>query len=178
MTQDQDKARREDLFTQDIQSALREETSEGNSNDGLERFMAGVAASPKGRWSWWKNLNSWLGDIGFSPALGSAVAMVQLGVIAALLATHAPTVQDEPTKNVYRGVASPAQETPDLKITISPDAGFAGLASLLRANNCRIIAGPSELRELWVVVDDKMALVETRRALEQSGLIDDVAANP
>lgn len=176
MTQDQDEARREDLFTKDIQSALREETSEGNPNHGLERFMAGVAASPKARRSWWKSLNSWLGDIGFSPALGSALAMVQLGVIAALLAIHAPAVRDEPPENVYRSIAGPTQERSDLKITINPDADFASLAALLRTNDCRIVAGPSELGELWVVVGDRKALAEIRRSLEQSSLIDDVAA--
>lgn len=180
MTQDQDQARREELLSRDLQSLFREETAEINPNDGLERFMAAVAANPKPRApvpiSGWQRLNGWLGGIGFSPALASGVAIVQLGVIVALLATHA-TVRDESPESLYRGVAVQAQEAPDFKITINPDADFASLAALLRANQCRIIAGPSELGELWVVVDDKTSLVAIRKSLEESSLIDDVAAH-
>lgn len=175
MTADQDKARREDLFLKDIQSALRKETAEMDPNEGLEQFMAAVAANPKPRTSWWKKLNSWLGDMGFSPALGSGLAVAQLGIIVALLiAPHSGTREQSP-ETAYRGAPGQAQKASDLKITINPDADFASLVSLLRANQCRIIAGPSESGELWVVVDDKNRLVETRRALVQSSLIDDVA---
>lgn len=176
MTADQDKARREDLFAKDIQSVLREETAEVDPNEGLERFMAAVAASSKAQTSWWKKLNSWLGDIGFSPALASAVAAAQLGIIAVLLIAPPPSIWNQSPETAYRGASVQAQEAPDLKITINPEADFASLVSLLRTNQCRIIAGPSESGELWVVVDDKKRLLETRKALEQSGLIDDVAA--
>jgi len=179
MTLDQDRVARETLLTKDIQAALHEETAEINPNDGLERFMAGVEANPKApaEAPWWQRLNGWLGDIGFSPALASVVVMVQVGVIAALLASHAPPDRAEAPENTYRGARGPAQEKPDLKVTINPDADFASLVTLLRANNCRIIAGPSELGELWVVVADKKNIVEIRRMLEQSRLVDDVVAN-
>lgn len=176
MSTDEDKARREALLDKDLQELFREETAAMDPNEGLERFMAAVAAERRGRASWWQRLNGWLGGIGFSPALASAVAMVQLGVIAALLATHA-TFRDESPESLYRGVAVQAQETPDFIITINPDADFASLATLLRANSCRIVAGPSELGEIWVVVDDKTSLVAIRKSLEESNLIDDVAAS-
>lgn len=179
MIQDQDKTGPETLLAKDIQSVLKEETAELNPNEGLERFMSAVAANPKvqAEASWWQRLNSWLGDVGFSPALASAVVMVQVGVIAALLATQAPPLVDEESETTFRGVAGPTQETPDLKITVNPDADFASLATLLRTNHCRIIAGPSELGELWVVVDDKKGLAEISKTLEQSQLIGDVVAN-
>lgn len=176
MSTDEDKARREALLDKDLQELFREETSAMDPNEGLERFMAAVAAERRGRASWWQRLNDWLGNIGVSPALASGVAMVQLGVIAALLATHA-TVGDESPESLYRGVAVQAQETPDFKITVNPDADFASLATLLRANQCRIVAGPSELGEIWVVVDDKARLMAIRKSLEESRLIDDVAAH-
>lgn len=180
MSTNEDKARREALFDKDLQELFREEAAAMDPNEGLERFMAAVAANPKPRApvpiSGWQRLNGWLGDIGLSPALVSGVAMVQLGVIVALLATHA-TVSDKSPESLYRGVAVEAQETPDFKITINPDADFASLATLLRANQCRIVAGPSELGELWVVVDDKTSLVAIRKSLEESSLIDDVAAS-
>ena len=175
MSTDEGKARREALLEKDLQELFREETAAMDPNEGLERFMAAVAAEPRRGASWWQRLNSWLGNIGLSPALVSGVAMVQLGVIAALLATHA-TVGDESPESLYRGVAVQAQETPDFKVSINPDADFASLATLLRANQCRIVAGPSEFGELWVVVDDKTSLVAIRKSLEESSLIDDVAA--
>lgn len=174
MSTNEDKARREALFDKDLQELFREETAAMDQNEGLERFMAAVAAERRGRASWWQRLNGWLGNIGFSPALASGVAMVQLGVIVALLATLA-TDGDKAPESIYRGVAVQAQETPDFKITINPDADFVSLATLLRANQCRIVAGPSELGELWVVVDDKTSLVAIRKSLEESSLIDDVA---
>lgn len=177
MIQDQDKAGQEERFTKDIQAILREETAGINPNDGLDRFMAAVAANPKARTSWWKRLNSWLGDIGFSPALASTVVMVQVGVIAVLLATQTQPVKFDELEMTPRGVIGPTQDAPDLKLTINPDADFASLVTLLRANNCRIIAGPSELGELWVLVDNKKDLVVIRGALEQSRLIDDVTAS-
>jgi hypothetical protein len=179
MTQDQDKARWEDLLSKDIQSVFREETADLNPDEGLERFMAAVAANPKAQIpaSWWQRLNTWLAGIGISPALASAVAMVQLGVIAALLATQLPTARDEAPESVYRGATSPVRQEPDLRITINPDADFASLTALLRANNCRIVAGPSELGELWIAVDDEKTLLEIRKSLEQSSLIDDVVAH-
>lgn len=176
MSQDQDKASREELFAKDIQAVFREETADISPTEGLERFMAAVAAEPKARVSRWQRLNGWLDGIGFSPALASAVVILQAGVIVALLATQFPSVSDGSPESVYRGIAGPTQERPDLKITINPDADFASLAALLRINDCRIVAGPSELGELWVVVDDRKALAEIRRSLEQSSLIDDVAA--
>ena len=176
MSTDEDKARREALLDKDLQELFREETAAMDPNEGLERFMAAVAEERRGRASWWQRLNGWLGNIGVSPALVSGVAMVQLGVIAALLATHA-TVGDESPESIYRGAAVQAQEAPDFKITINPDTDFASLVTLLRANQCRIVAGPSELGELWVVVDDKTSFVAIRKALEESKLIDDVAAS-
>lgn len=177
MIQDQDKTVQEERFTKDIQAILQEETAGINPNDGLDRFMAAVAANPKARTSWWKRLNSWLGDIGFSPALASTVVMVQVGVIAVLLVTQTQPVKDDELEMMPRGVIGPTQDAPDLKLTINPDADFASLVILLRANNCRIIAGPSELGEIWVVVDNDARLEEIRMALTQSELIDEIIVN-
>ena len=170
-----DKAGCEDLLDKDIQAVLREETSEIDPDEGLDQFMAAVAANPKARPSWWERLNGWLGDIGFSPALASVIVMVQVGVIAALLATQPQPATDGAPEVEYRGITGQVMEAPDLKITINPDADFASLAILLRANSCRIVAGPSELGEIWVAVDDKTDLLATRKSLEESSLIDDVA---
>ena len=172
-----DKAGRDDLLDKDIQAVLREETAEIDPNAGLERFMAAVAANPQARSSWWQRMNIWLNDVGFSPALASVIVMVQVGVIAALLATQPEPATDGAPKVEYRGITGREQEAPDLKITINPDADFASLATLLRANSCRIVAGPSELGEIWVVVDDKTDHLAIRKSLEESSLIDDVAAH-
>jgi len=173
-----DKAGLEALLDKDIQAVLREERAEIDPDEGLDRFMAAVAVTPQAQPSWWQRLNGWLGDIGFSPALASIVVMVQVGVIAALLATQPQPATDRAPQVEYRsGITSQALEAADLKITVNPDADFASLATLLRANGCRIVAGPSELNEIWVVVDDKTDLLATRTSLEESSLIDDVVAH-
>ncbi len=177
MNPNQDKAGRDDLLDRDIQAVLREETAEIDPDEGLERFMAAVAANPKPQSSWWQRMNSWLGAVGFSPALASVVVMVQVGVIAALLATQPRPAADAAPEVIYRGITGQGHEAPDLKLTINPDTDFASLATLLRANGCRIVAGPSELGEIWVVVDDKANLPAIRKSLEESKLIDDVATH-
>jgi hypothetical protein len=197
MNPNQDKEEWDDL-DREIQAVLREEAAQIDPDEGLERFMAAVAVTPQARPSWWQRLNGWLGDIGFSPALASVVVMVQVGVIAALLATQpqpatdgapeitfrgitsralqAPDLKTTINPDTDRGIAGQTQQAPDLKITINPDADFASLATLLRANQCHIVAGPSELGEIWIVVEDKMNLMAIRKSLEESSLIDDVAA--
>jgi len=191
-----DKAEWDDL-DREIQAVLREEAAKIDPDEGLERFMAAVAATPQAQPSWWKRLNGWLGDIGFSPALASVVVTVQVGVIAVLLATQpqpatdgapevtfrditsgalqAPDINTTINPDANRGIAGRAQQAPDLKITVNPDAGFASLVTLLRTNSCRIVAGPSELGEIWVVVDDKTDLVAIRKSLEESSFIHHVA---
>lgn len=166
----------EDQFEKDLRDVLREEPEKTEVSQGLERFMAAVAANPKPRPSWWQRMNGWLGDIGFSPALASVVVMVQVGVIAVLLATQLPSAS-ESYETEYRGITGQPQQTPDLKLTVSPDADFASLTTLLRANGCRIVAGPSELGEIWVVVDDKANLAAIRKSLGESSLLDDVAVH-
>jgi hypothetical protein len=184
MNPNQEKPERDDV-DKEIQAALRQETAVIDPNEGLDRFMEAVAANPKPRPSWWQRINGWLGDLGFmngwlrdlgfTPALTS-VAVMQLGVIAVLLATQPPRAT-APYEIAYRGIAGEARQTPDLKLTVNPDADFASLAALLRANGCRIVAGPSELGEIWVVVDDKANLVAVRKSLGESSLLDDVAAH-
>lgn len=175
MSTNEDKARREALLDKDLQELFREETAAMDPNEGLERFMAAVAAERRNRASWWQRLNGWLGNIGVSPALASGVVLVQAGLIAALLVTQLPSARNGSPESIYRGAPGPVQQQADFKLIINPDAGFASLVSLLRANHCRIIAGPSELGELWVVADDRQDLEGIRKSLEASGLIDDVA---
>lgn len=176
MNPNQDKTEWDDL-DREIQAALREERAEIDPDEGLERFMAAVAVTPQARPSWWQRLNNWLGDIGFSPALASVFIMAQVAIIAALLATQPRPDTDNAPEVEYRGITGQALPPPDLKIAINPDADFASLVTLLRANRCHIIAGPSELGEIWVVVDDDARLEEVRMALTQSNLIDEIVVN-
>ena len=166
-----------DPLEQDIRTLFREETAGINPNEGLDRFMATVAANPKARASWWTRLNRRLADVGFSPALASTVVMLQAGVIAALLALHVQPEKEDVLDMTPRGAGVLQQEAPDFKLTVKPDTRFSELVTLLLRNHCRIIAGPSEQGELWVAVDDDAKFEEIRTALTQSALIDEVVVN-
>jgi len=177
MTQGHDRNNSPDPLEKDIRSLFREESAGINPNEGLDRFMAAVAANPKARASWWTRLNRWLGDAGFTPALASTVVMLQVGVIAALLALHVQPAEEDVLDMTPRGADVLQQEAPDFKLTVKPDTSFSELVTLLRGNHCRIIAGPSEQGELWVVVDDDARFEEIRMALTQSELIDEIIVN-
>jgi hypothetical protein len=176
MQSDQKKPGKLTLLEQDLAEVMREQTARLDPDVGLDRFMAAVKAHPKRapKTSWWQRMNEWLGGIGFTPALASVVVVVQVGVLAALL-TNQPGHDDATSIAQYRGADVRQEQTPDLKLTISPDADFASLAILLRSNGCKIVAGPTESGEIWVVVEDKNRLVEVRAILSQSRLIDDVS---
>lgn len=175
MQPDQKKPGRFSLLEQDIAEVMREQTARLDPDEGLDRFMAAVRANPKvaPKASWWQRLNDRLNGIGFTPALASVVVAVQIGVLLALLANQ-PGRDDAVSMTQYRGADMQQEQAPDLKLSISPDADFASLATLLRNNGCRITAGPSASGEIWVVVEDKARLHEIRAALAQSSLIDDV----
>lgn len=177
MTQGHDRNNPPDPLEQDIRTLFREESAGINPNEGLDRFMAAVAANPKARVSWWTRLNRWLADAGFTPALASTVVMLQAGVIVALLALHVQPEKEDVLDMTPRGADVLQQEAPDFKLTVKPDSGFSELVMLLRGNHCRIIAGPSELGEIWVAVDDDARFEEIRMALTQSELIDEIVVN-
>lgn len=177
MTQGHDRNNSPDPLEQDIRTLFREESAGINPNEGLDRFMAAVAANPKVRASWWTRLNSRLEGVGFTPALASTVVMLQAGVIATLLALHIQPEKEDVLDMTPRGADVLQQEAPDFKLTVKPGTNFSELVTLLRGNQCRIIAGPSELGEIWVVVDNHARLEEIRMALTQSGLIDEVVVN-
>lgn len=177
MTQGQERNSLPDPLDHDIRTLFREESAGINPNEGLDRFMAAVAANPKARASWWTRLNRWLGDAGFTPALASTVVMLQVGVIVALLAMHVQPKEESVPDMTPRGADVLQQEVPDFKLTVKPGTRFSELVTLLRGNHCRIIAGPSELGEIWVVVDNHARLEEIRMALTQSDLIDEIVVN-
>jgi hypothetical protein len=177
MTQGHGRNNSPDPLEQDIRTLFREESAGINPNEGLDRFMAAVAAHPRARASWWTRLNRWLANVGFTPALASTVVMLQVGVIAALLALQVQPEKEDVLDMTPRGVDVLQQEAPDFKLTVKPDTRFSELVTLLRGNHCRIVAGPSELGEIWVVVDDDAKFEEIRTALTQSALIDEVVVN-
>lgn len=178
MTQAHDRNNPPDPLEQDLQTLFREESAGINPNEGLDQFMAVVAANPRARASWWTRLNRWLGDAGFTPALASTVVMLQVGVIVSLLAMHVQPEEEGVLDMTPRGADVLQQEAPDFKLVVKPDTDFARLAAVLRANRCRIVAGPSELGELWVVSDDRMQLSKILIELERSGLFGEVTQVP
>lgn len=177
MTQGHERNSLPDPLDQDIRTLFREESAGINPNEGLDRFMAAVAANSRARASWWTRLNRWLSDAGFTPALASTVVMLQVGVIVALLALHVQPKEESVPDMTPRSADVLQQEVPDFKLTVKPDTRFSELVTLLRGNHCRIIAGPSEQGELWVAVDDDARFEEIRMALTQSELIDEIIVN-
>jgi hypothetical protein len=123
--------------------------------------------------SFWQRINNRLSLIGLTPALASLVIVFQFGVLL-VMSTSQQDGANQPI-NEFRGHSSTSEATPDLKLVVSPDADFAGLTSLLNANGCRIVAGPSVQGEIWISVEDKQRIGEIKAILLQSRLIDDVA---
>lgn len=162
-------ASREQAFLQSCRHALQSEPNTAPDDAVLARLLHEIhAARGTTQPSWRSRLQRWTGDWGLTPAfaLAATLAVVQSVVLLTLPET-APTQ--------FRG-STPAQALrPDLRLNVKPHIDFASLATLLRDNGGRIVDGPSEQGELWIVVDDKTRIAEVRQHLMQSGLVDDVS---
>ncbi len=173
---DHPEAGQELLMVEEIRSVLQKETRQIDPQEGLAAFMSAVKENPRQqvRIGLFDRLNTWLESAGFTPALASAIVTIQVGVIAALVSINMQMGQQQEIAGQYRSAPMQSLQKPDLKLTISPGTNFADLADLLREQGCRIVAGPSEYGEIWVVVDERNRLEEKRNNLSKSALIDDV----
>lgn len=122
-------------------------------------------------------LRAWCLDRGLTPAF--AVAAVVIAVQAAILlrpAEQSTTYEFASNIDSYRGVQAPsAIAVADLKISPSPDATYANLASLFSANQCQIVYGPDADGSLWLKATANGAdIKKVAEALKQSQWIDSV----
>lgn len=110
-------------------------------------------------------------DWGLTPAfaLAASLLVVQSGLMFSGVLGRA----DIADSGGYRGEQQNLHRA-DLKITIAPDASFAEVVGLLRANGCRIVAGPSADGEIWVALDPARAIDTVLEALSGSTLVNQV----
>ncbi len=158
-------------FERVLNQTVRELAENEPVPDIFPRLKESLKGS-KGQEPWWARLIDFWGEWGFrSPAFAMMVlvAMIQTG----FLFLWRPVGQDSVLQTQYRGTESRKIEA-DIVATVDPKTDMATIIELLRANQCEIVSGPSESGELWLRLEDKMALDKTVNALRQSGNMIDV----
>ncbi len=165
-------ARRIATVTQAIEPPTTEDAA-------LDRLRGRWRRQPSAR-GWWAPLAERLAGWGLVPTPAIAVATVVIAVQGVLLVQQlAESPHSLPSAEPsYRGEHAPSHPGAVLKLHVAPRAEFGAVVELLRTNGCRLVGGPSEAGEVWVVVDDAANAESIRKQLVASGLIDDALAGP
>jgi len=153
-------------FAKALQSVVKETGANRADNAGLAKLLDAYHLLQK-RPSLIERIRSSFQNWGFTPAFAIAASVV---VIQSILLTQ---YQRSAPEDQYRGLSNQVQIVPNLKITVNPQANFTELAVLLRQTGCRVVSGPSETGELWIVLDEPEKTEQIKRTLLDSGLLDD-----
>lgn len=160
-------ARRIATVTQAIEPPTTEAAGLGRLRERWRRETPGSG--------WWVKLGQRLAEWGAVPTPAIAVATVIIALQSVLLVQQlADSPQSLPSRQpAYRGEQAPIAPGAVLKLHVAPSAEFGAVVELLRSNGCRLVGGPSEAGEVWVIVDDAANAESIRRQLVASGLVDD-----
>lgn len=153
-------------FAKALQSVVKETGANRADNAGLAELLDAYHLLQK-RPSLIERIRLSCQSWGLTPAFAIAASVV---VIQSILLTQ---YQLSSPEDQYRGLSNQVQIVPNLKITVNPQANFTELAVLLRQAGCRVVAGPSETGELWIVLDEPEKTEQIKRTLLDSGLLDD-----
>jgi hypothetical protein len=159
-------------FSRALRSSVKAVGSERHKNAGLERLMKSIHQKRHmdrmGLLERWRHqCRKW----GFTPALAtlSIIVVVQSMVMIQLWHLN----QKPSSLSTYRSLPTPILQA-HIKLTISPSANFGDLVILMRQTGCRIVNGPSENGELWLVLEDSDRLSEVRDILQSAPGVSDL----
>lgn len=161
-------------FTRDLGELLQAEESPIPEEVRLAQFMAKVQRSRPQR-TWIARLVGWFSGSSQMPGYALAgVLAIMLGQ-AVVLGTLLVEKEDQ-----YRSVPDVSECAPpsNLKLTFEPDAKQMDVILLLRQQNLRIVSGPSETGELWLLIESKEQADEVRSRLKASPSVLDVQDVP
>lgn len=157
-------------FTRDLDELMKLEESLIPEEVRLAQWMAKVQQARPER-SWIGRFAGWFSAPSQMPgyALASLVALM-LGQ-AAVLGTWLVEKDDQ-----YRNVPDVSECAPlsNLKVTFEPDAKQMDVILLLRQQKLRIVSGPSETGEFWLLIESKEQVEEVKSRLKPNPAVLDV----
>lgn len=161
-------------FTRDLGELLQAEESPIPEEVRLAQFMTKVQRSrPQGTWI--SRLAGWFSGSSQMPGYALAgVVAIMLGQ-AVVLGTLLVEKEDQ-----FRNLPDISECAPlsDLKLTFEPDSKQMDVILLLRQQNLRIVSGPSETGEFWLLIESKEPLDEVRSRLKANPAVLDVQDVP
>lgn len=135
-----------------------------------EKNMAQKASLPVVGWG--ERMREFLATLAMRPAyaLGTAVIVLQAGIIGALLLHTAPEPEYAETRAIAPG---PLQDTPVLQVVFKADATERNMRLLLVRVAGRVVDGPSQLGDYIVAVPQPRIEI-AKKEMEASGLVEAV----
>lgn len=157
-------------FTRDLGELLQTENSPIPEEVRLAQWRTRVQQARLKR-SWKKRVAEWLNAPSQMPgyALASLVALLigQAVVLGTVLVDN---------EDRYRNVPDVSECAPEsnLKVTFEPDAKQMDVILLLQRQKLRIVSGPSETGEFWLLIDSKEQADEVKSRLKANPAVLDV----
>ena len=147
----------------------------------LQRLLRDTRKEREGREgrSWWRQLFQLLTSRLPMPA--PALAFGVLLIVAQGMTIFNLLPQNSPSEEISRGTRNPCPPTAMLRVIFKPDTPHAGIVSLLRTLEARVVDGPSEIGEIWFEIPrEHRALEEALAIVKSSSLADDavIVATP
>lgn len=164
----------EHRFTRDLGELVQAEESPIPEKVRLAQFMGKVKQSRPQR-TWTARLAGWLGAPSQIPGYALAgflgIMLGQAVVLGALLFEKG---------DQYRNVSVVSECAPPshLKVTFEPDAKQMDVVLLLQQQNLRIVSGPSETGEFWLLIESQEQADEVSSRLKANPAVLDVLDIP
>jgi len=169
-------ARDELNFSRAIREYSKNISGERPADAGLETVLLKYRALKKAP-SRLSKLREWCSEWGLSPAFAVAAAIAAIQAAFLMRPVVVPVGSSAEDLSAYRGIHVPTTAlTADLKVSPSPNATYADLATLFSLNHCQVVHGPDAEGALWLKATDPRADLEgIAIALKKSSEIDSAA---
>ncbi len=103
--------------------------------------------------------------------------LLQFGVIGWLVEGRTPSGEAAPGADARGARSVPVADVRSLRVTFQAQASEAQVRSALVAAGARIIGGPTQFGEYWIV-SDMLSLDEIRQSLQRSGVVATMEVDP
>lgn len=173
-------AARTDLsFLQAAQRAMASEYEEMDPLEGYEDFKKRLAAlqqpaaAPRRSGDhWWQTMKDRFREWGMSPAVALLIALVGAQLMFSL-SGNVGRESDTSTGSAMRSMEMAARIA-EIKIIVKQGVPFENVIALLMENRCTIVWGPSQLGELWLVVEPKGTAAAVAQRLTAAPILENV----
>ena len=155
-------------FSQKIFATVKSTGSNRDAEASFEKLLA--RCSPEKRDGLYQRLKLWLGDLGLTPALATALLVIILQT--AVVAVH---LVSEHYENGNFTVTSARSEKADARLLVKSSAEAGALLAAIHQFDARIVHSSigEEAHEIFIRIEDRMRLKPLIDMLIATGLIEE-----